>query len=115
MRFTVGDALWARLVDVESALAARTYEAGEPVVLEVADGFCPWNEGRYRAGEDGGATDDPAELRLSAADLASTYLGAFSFERLAAAGRAEELADGAIARASALFRTPLPPHCIEPF
>ena len=52
---------------------------------------------------------------LSAADLASAYLGAFTFERLAAAGRVEELADGAIARASALFRTALPPYCPEPF
>ncbi len=46
-----------------------------------------------------GRAEDAAELRLSAADLASTYLGAFSFERLAAAGRVEELAEGAIARA----------------
>ena len=60
-------------------------------------------------------TEEAAELRLSAADLASAYLGAFTFERLAAAGRVEELADGAIARASALFRTELPPYCPEPF
>ena len=47
----------------------------------------------------------PRSFGSSAADLASAYLGAFSFERLAAAGRVEELADGAIARATALFRT----------
>ena len=59
--------------------------------------------------------DGEPQLRLSVADLASAYLGAFSFERLAAAGRVEELADGAIARASALFRTELPPYCNDPF
>ncbi len=97
--------------------AAATLVRGRQarVVLEVTDEFCPWNDGRYRAGAKAGRARAEAELRLSAADLASTYLGAFSFERLAAAGRVEELADGAIARASALFRTELPPHCLEPF
>ena len=84
-------------------------------MIEVTDEFCPWNNGRYRAGAKPGRARADAELRLSAADLASAYLGAFSFERLAAAGRVEELADGAIARASALFRTELPPYCNEPF
>jgi predicted acetyltransferase len=115
LQLKLADGIWLRLVEVGDALRLRSYAGDGSVVLEVTDVFCPWNEGRYRAGGDAGATDDPAELRLSAADLASTYLGAFSFERLAAAGRVEELADGAIARASALFRTALPPHCLEPF
>jgi hypothetical protein len=34
---------------------------------------------------------------------------------LAAAGRIEERSAGAIARADALFRTPLPPFCAEEF
>jgi predicted acetyltransferase len=115
LQLKLADGIWLRLVDVAEALCRRSYDGEGSVVLEVKDDFCPWNEGRYRAGEGAGATDDSAELRLSAADLASTYLGAFSFERLAAAGRVEELADGAIARATALFRTPLPPYCPEPF
>jgi predicted acetyltransferase len=115
LQLKISDGIWLRLVDVGEALKRRSYADGGSVVIEVTDEFCPWNAGRYRAGEDAGATEDAAELRLSAADLASTYLGAFSFERLAAAARVEELADGALARASALFRTELPPHCIEPF
>ena len=115
LQLKLADGIWLRLVEVGEALRLRSYTGDGSVVLEVTDVFCPWNEGRYRAGGDAGLTDDPAELRLSAADLASTYLGAFSFERLAAAGRVDELADGAIARASALFRTALPPHCLEPF
>jgi predicted acetyltransferase len=115
LQLKLGDGIWLRLVDVGEALRLRSYEGDDSVVVEVTDAFCPWNEGRYRAGENAGPTEDAAELRLSAADLASAYLGAFAFERLAAAGRVEELADGAIARATALFRTPLPPWCPEPF
>jgi predicted acetyltransferase len=109
------DGIWLRLVDVGEALRQRSYEGDGSVALEVTDDFCPWNEGRYRAGQDAGPTEDAADLRLSAADLASAYLGAFSFGRLAAAGRVEELSDGALTRASALFRTELPPYCPEPF
>ncbi len=115
LQLKVSDGIWLRLVDVGEALKRRSYAGDGSVVLEVTDEFCSWNEGSYRAGEDAGPSKDAAELRLSAADLASAYLGAFSFERLAAAGRVEELAEGAIARATALFRTPLPPWCPEPF
>ncbi len=115
LQLKLSDGIWLRLVDVGEALKRRSYADTGSVVLEVTDEFCPWNNGRYRAGAKAGRARADAELRLSAADLASTYLGAFSFERLAAAGRVEELADGAVARASALFRTELPPHCIEPF
>ena len=115
MRFTVGDGIWARLVDVESALAARTYEAGEPVVLEVADGFCPWNEGRYRVGDDPARTDAAADLRLDVSTLASVYLGGFTFAQLARALRVDELRPGGIARADALFRTDRAPWCPEIF
>jgi predicted acetyltransferase len=107
------DGLWLRLVDVGEALRRRSYAGQGSVVLEVTDAFCPWNEGRYAAGEDAGPVDAAAELRLGVADLASADLGALDFHELAAAGRAEELAAGAIERAGALFRTPLPPYCPE--
>jgi predicted acetyltransferase len=115
LQLKLGDGIWLRLVDVGEALRRRSYAGEGAVVLEVADAFCPWNERRYRAGVDAGKTDGAADLRMDVSDLASAYLGAFSFERLAAAGRVEELTDGAIARASALFRTELPPYCPEPF
>jgi predicted acetyltransferase len=115
LQLKISDGIWLRLVDVGKALQLRSYDGEDSVVLEVTDDFCTWNEGRYRAGDGAGPTKDGAELRLSAADLASAYLGAFSFERLAAAGRVEELTEGAVARATALFRTDLPPWCPEPF
>ena len=116
MRFRVGDALWLRLVDVGAALSARTYASGDSVVFEVADEFCPWNDGRWRL-QDGRAerTTAPAELSLGVADLASVYLGGFSFAQLAHAQRLDELVEGAVARTDALFRTNRAPWCPEIF
>jgi len=109
------DGLWLRLVDVDAALRARSYGDGEPVVVEVADEFCPWNAGRYRLGEGAGRTGDSPDLALDVADLASTYLGGFDFHRLVHAGRARELRGGAAAAASRLVRTDLPPYTPEEF
>jgi len=66
-------------------------------------------------GSDVGRTEDDAELELDIADLASAYLGAFDFERLAAAQRVRELKPGALRRATDLFRTSRPPFCPEDF
>jgi predicted acetyltransferase len=113
LRFNEG--LWLRLVDVEAALGGRSYAADDEIVLEVRDEFCPWNAGRYRVGGGVERTDASAELELDVADLASVYLGAFTFSRLAAADRVRELKQGALDRADALFRTPRPPFCPEDF
>jgi len=115
LNLRVSEGLWLRLVDVEAALAGRSYATDDEVVLDVRDEFCPWNAGRWRVGRDVARTDDAAELELDVADLASAYLGAFSFSYLAAADRVRELTDGALARADALFRTPRPPYCPEDF
>jgi predicted acetyltransferase len=112
---TVGDALWVRLVDVEAALAARSYREGDAVVLDVADDFCPWNAGRYRVGETVERTDDPADVRVDVAGLGAVYLGGFTFAQLARALRLEELRPGGIERADALFRTDRHPWCPEIF
>jgi predicted acetyltransferase len=116
LNLRVSEGLWLRLVDVEAALGGRSYASDDGVVVEVQDEFCPWNVGRWRIGGDGVVhTDDDAELELDVADLASAYLGAFTFSSLAAAERVRELSDGAVARADALFRTDRPPYCPEDF
>jgi predicted acetyltransferase len=114
LRMTLGDALWLRLVDFEAALAARTYADGDPVVLEVRDSFCDWNEGVWRV-PDAERTDEKPDLRLDASDLGSAYLGGISFAELARAGLVEELREGGIGRADALFRTHVTPWCPEVF
>jgi len=115
LRLTANEGLWLRIVDVELALAGRQFASDQSVVLELRDEFCPWNAGRWRVGREVARTDDAADLELGIADLASVYLGAFSFARLAAADRARELRTGALARADALFRTERPPYCPEDF
>jgi predicted acetyltransferase len=113
MRFRLGDSLWVRLVDVGAALAARSWAGDGDVVLEVRDAFCPWNDARFRL--DGSKTMDDPELRLDVADLASVYLGGFTFGQLLRAGRVEELAPGAVARADARARPDRAPWCPEIF
>ena len=111
----VSDGLWLRIVDVERALAARSYATDDTVVMELRDEFCPWNTGRWKIGAAVERTKDAAELALDTTDLASAYLGAFDFHALARAQRVEELKPGALERASALFRTTRPPYCPEEF
>jgi predicted acetyltransferase len=115
MKLVVTDSLWVRLVDVGAALAARSYGPGE-VVVELEDAFCPWNEGRWRIAAGGvERTDAAADVRLDAGTLGAVYLGGFGFRQLADAQRVEELREGAVARADALFVRERAPWCPEVF
>jgi predicted acetyltransferase len=116
MRYRMGDGLWVRLVDVAAALSGRAYGEGGPLVLEVRDAVCEWNEGRWRLeGGECSRTDDDPDLALDVSALGSAYLGAVSFTQLRAAQRVEELRDGAVARADALFAWRPLPWCLEIF
>ena len=117
----LGDALWLRMVDVEAALSARSYVGEGRLRLELTDAFRPENAGAWEIEvTEGNAVvrrvdSAGADLRLDVADLGSAFLGGFSFWRLARAGRVEQLVEGALDRADALFRTPLAPWCPEIF
>jgi predicted acetyltransferase len=116
LRYRMGDGLWVRLVDLGAALSGRKYIADDAMVFDVKDNFCQWNEGRWKL--EGGAasrTDDEADLALPVQSLAAAYLGGIPFPALARAGRVEELKDGALARADALFRWDRHPWCPEIF
>jgi predicted acetyltransferase len=116
LHFSLFDGLWLRLVDLEAALRARSFGEGDEVVLEVSDALFARNAGTWSiGGEEAGRIEGHPDVALDVADLAAAYLGAFSFERLAAAGRARELRPGGIARATAVFATALPPFCPEGF
>jgi predicted acetyltransferase len=109
LRARMSDNLWVRLVDVAGALAARRYAAAGRVALEVADRFCPWNEGRYalEAAEDGSAvverTTGEPDLVCTASDVGAVYLGGTAFRELARAGRVAERTRGALTAADAMF------------
>lgn len=114
------DSLWVRLVDVDRALAERSYPVEVDLVFEVADDFCPWNAGRWRlrAGPDGAEctpTGAAPDLALSTGELGAAYLGGTRLSTLAAAGRVTELRPGALARASLAFGTESEPWCPEVF
>jgi predicted acetyltransferase len=116
MRYRMGDGLWVRLVDVGAALSGRAYPDGEPLVLEVRDAVCPWNEGCWQL--NAGAcerTDEEPDLALDIAALGSAYLGAVPFTQLRDGLRVEELRNGATKRADALFAWRPLPWCPEIF
>lgn len=101
------DALWARLIDVPTALAGRRYSVPGSLILEVRDSFCPWNEGTYRLeGSPEGAscrtTRAGPEIVLTAAELGAAYLGGTPFSVLREAGRVRG-EDQAVRRADLMF------------
>ena len=116
LRMRMWDALWCRLVDVGTALSARSYGDGAPTVFEVTDSFLPDNAGRWRLA-DGRAerTEADAQLALDVSALGSVYLGGVTFSELLRASMITELEPGAAARADAVFATPLRPWCPEIF
>jgi predicted acetyltransferase len=114
------DHLWVRIVDVPTALGARTYGADDALVVELVDDFRPELSGGWLldGGPDGATctrTDRDADLRLSAADLGALYLGGLPVSTLAAAGRVHELTSGAVARGDRFFLTHPSPWCTTHF
>jgi predicted acetyltransferase len=115
-RYWLSDGIWVRLVDLPAALSGRAYGEGGQLVLEVRDAVCQWNDGRWKL-ENGVCerTDAEPDLSLDVAALGSAYLGAVPFIQLHEALRVEELRDGAIERADALFAWRPLPWCLEIF
>jgi len=110
------DGIWVRLVDVGAALSAREYPSADPVVFDVRDEFCPWNEGRWKLeGGEASRTEGEADIALDVAELGSVYLGGFTFRDLLRAGRIEELREGAVYGADSIFRGEVAPWCPEIF
>lgn len=115
-RYRMGDGLWLRLVDVGAALSGRAYAGDGALVLDVRDELCEWNAGCWRVGDGTCArTDEEPDLALDVSALGSAYLGAVSFAQLRDALRLEELRDGAVERADALFAWRPLPWCPEIF
>jgi len=105
------DNLWVRLLDVSTALAARSYETSGTLTFALdADPMCPHNAGTWRlqADQDGATcsrVETPPDVSMDVQCLASLYLGGTSPFLLASAGRLRQHRAGAIATTSRLFRT----------
>jgi predicted acetyltransferase len=109
------DFLWVRLLDVVSALEARTYDVAGRVVLEVSDELGLAN-GRFLldASPDGATctpTDEPAELTMPVRTLGAAYLGGRRLAQLARARWLDVEDERALTTADLLFATALPPWC----
>ncbi|HTW99190.1 MAG TPA: GNAT family N-acetyltransferase [Acidimicrobiales bacterium] len=113
------DFVWARPLDVPTALTRRSYLGEGSVVVAVADPL-GYAAGTYRleAGPDGAScsrTSESPELSLGVDSLGSLYLGGVAAPALALAGRIDEHRPGALETASRLFATPRPPWCATSF
>ncbi len=136
LRPTIADGLWVRLVDVPAALGQRRYACPVDTVIEVTDGLCGWNQGRWRltaggpggrapAGHAGGqppgfaARCEPstaaADIALPVSALGAAYLGGTRLGALAAAGQAAELRPGTLAALSAAMSWDPAPWCPQIF
>ena len=116
---SVRDHVWLRLVDVEAALRSRSYSRPGRLSIGVRDSTCAWNQGVYvlEANAEGGSdcvrTNKPADIEMTAADLASVYLGGISFATLSRAGRIEARDPKSIGLADDMFRTERAPWSLE--
>ncbi|GAB3677245.1 GNAT family N-acetyltransferase [Angustibacter aerolatus] len=113
-RARAGDELWLRLIDVDRALAQRTYAHDVDVVLDVSDALCPWNARRWRlsGGPDGATctpTSDPADVEVDVKQLGAAYAGGAPLAALARAGLVTERTPGTLARLSTALRAAVEP------
>lgn len=112
----VADFLWARVLDVATVLAARTYGATDSLVIEVVDRFLPDSGGRFAldaspAGASCTRTATRPDLTLDARELGAACLGGTPLAPAAATGRIVEHRPGALAAFDRLFVGPTPPWC----
>jgi predicted acetyltransferase len=115
----LSDGIWARILDVPAALAARTYAVELDVVVEVADGFLG-RGGRFRLrGGPDGATCEPStagvDLSCGIAALGSLLFGAERANTLARAGAVEVSDAGVLRRVDAAFTAERAPQHGTPF
>ncbi len=112
------DALWVRIIDIEEALAARTYGTRESLVMDIEDAMCPWNNGRFRLdGETGRVTrtHEAAEIHMPISALGSAYLGGLTFSRMADVGTIDAKSHDALEKADRIFHSTRAPWCPEIF
>lgn len=85
-------ALYLRIVDVEAAVAARTFAGEDSVVLGIEDPLRPANAGRWRLSVGSGQgrlepTDAEVELHLDVEALSTVFLSGVRTTQLVLAGR----------------------------
>jgi predicted acetyltransferase len=120
LRAALVDALLIRVVDLKSALEARSYGAEGSIVLDVTDPLFAHNDGRWKLEVTASNTElkrtkESADLSLAINDVGTLYLGGFRWSQLVQSGTVREATEGAAWRADAIFRTETEPWCPEVF
>jgi len=110
------DEQWLRLIDVDAALRARTYNPGAgAVTVAVSDPLFPANDGTWRISADGAErVDTPADaaaLTSGISGISAAYLGGTAWHDLLVAGQVHEQRPGAVALADVLFASRPLPRC----
>lgn len=118
VRRTIGDALYVRVLDVEAALTARTYEHDGQIVFAIDDDM-GYSSGTYRLTViDGAATVETttatAEVSLGCRELGALYLGRACAALYVTTGHISGDAS-AVRTLGQLFATAQAPWCPEMF
>lgn len=109
---SVSDETWLRILDLERALAARTWRGSGSVGVEVTDSLFRDNSGTFEISPDGVrrcSAGAEADLSVDVADLGALLLGGVSWQRMAAAGRVRVHRPEAVDTADLLFSWPCVP------
>jgi predicted acetyltransferase len=101
------DEQWLRLLDVDVALAARTYRpCDRAVTLQITDDLFSANNGTWRIDAYGSfRSHDEPDLQVDIATASAGYLGGTSWCELADAGRVRARRSEAVDEADTLFAT----------
>lgn len=110
------DEQWLRLIDVDAALSARTYNSSSAVVtVAVSDPLFPANCGTWEISSAGarrsGVTADNADLATSINGVSAAYLGGTAWHDLWVGGVVHQQRAGALADADVLFASRPLPRC----
>lgn len=112
------DEQWLRLLDVDAALTARTYNASRnSITVAVTDPLLSGNDGIWRVTADGAerlsgsATAEAADLVTTINGLSAGYLGGTTWHELWVAGVVRQQRAGAVADADVLFASRPLPRC----
>ncbi len=111
----IQDEQWLRIIDVGSALAARTYnQTKASVTLAVSDDRLDANNGVWRISSDGAerlANQAVGDLAVDIGGLSALYLGRPSWAAQGAVGKVRYTAEETLDSADALFSTITSPYC----
>ena len=110
------DEQWLRLLDVDAALSARTYNSTRAsVTIAISDSLFPANCGTWEVSSAGArrstVSDDKADLVTTINGVSAAYMGGTAWHDLWVGGVVHQQRDGALAEADVLFASRPLPRC----